>query len=63
MSLKERLKFLRKNGGSLSLSVIQQQQYGRPRKNPFRPTPSMALTKVLRQIQCLQDKIKLTDAP
>lgn len=60
LSLKERLKFLRgKNNGSISLSVIQH----RPRKDPLRPTPSMALTKVLRQIQCLQDKIKLTDTP
>ncbi|KAK6632339.1 hypothetical protein RUM44_007380 [Polyplax serrata] len=62
--LKEKLKSLRvRNTNSTSQTAIHSSQSQRPKKDPLRPTPSMALTKVLRKIQGLQDKIKLIDAP
>ncbi|EEB16768.1 conserved hypothetical protein [Pediculus humanus corporis] len=63
--LKDKIKTLRnKNINSSSQSTIQQQGRNQKiKKDPLRPTPSMALANVLRKIQGLQDKIKLIDKP
>ncbi|KAL0274287.1 UNVERIFIED_CONTAM: hypothetical protein PYX00_006751 [Menopon gallinae] len=62
LTLKRKLQELRGRPRSSSNMGEVATKQPRSRKDPFRPTPSMTLTKVLRQIQCLQNKIKLIDS-